>query len=88
MVALNITSMSDLELKGILLALVGRVESRSQLERFVVVLQEASENDDWWSEIPKEQQARILKSYKDSYNPDNWIDHEEVKKRHAKWLQK
>ena len=88
MSALNIASMSDLELKGIVLAIVGRTESRVQLERFVAVLQEVVENDDWWEDVPKEQQNRILKSYKESYNPENWTDHEEVKKQHAKWLQK
>ena len=59
-----------------------------KLERFVKVLQEAAENDEWWQDIPKEEQARILKSYKESYNSENWIDHEDVKKQHAKWLQK
>ena len=84
MVGLNIESMSDLELKGVVLDIVGSAESRVQLERFVKVLQEAAENDEWWQDMPKEEQARILKSYKESYNSENWIDHEDVKKQHAK----
>ena len=88
MIGLNIASMSDLELKGIVLAIVGRAESRVQLERFVEVIQEVADNDDWWADVPKEQQNRILKSHKESYNSENWVDHEEVKKQHAKWLQK
>ena len=84
MVGLNIASMSDLELKGVVLDIVGSAESRVQLERFVKVLQEAAENDEWWQDMPKEEQARILKSYKESYNSENWIDHEDVKKQHAK----
>ena len=84
MVGFNIASMSDLELKGVVLDIVGSAESRVQLERFVKVLQEAAENDEWWQDMPKEEQARILKSYKESYNSENWIDHEDVKKQHAK----
>ncbi len=41
-------------------------------------------DESWWDEIPIQQQKRILKSYKESFDPQNWIDHEEMKKRHAK----
>ncbi len=88
MAVLDIAAMSDLELKGIILAIVGKADNRSQLERFVTALQAVSDDEEWWNEIPQAQQKRILESYKESYNSDNWIDHEDVKKQHSKWLQK
>ncbi len=43
---------------------------------------------DWWDELPPEQQARLQKSIEESYDPENLIDHEDMKKKHAKWLVK
>jgi hypothetical protein len=76
------------------LTLVKPLQIRNQKVKVIILITEINEGDDiteiedsnWWHEIPAEQQAHILKSYKESYNPENWIDHEEVKKLHAKWL--
>ena len=43
-------------------------------------------DSDWWDELPPEQQARLQKSIEESYDPKNLIDHEDMKKKHAKWL--
>ena len=43
-------------------------------------------DSDWWDELPPEQQARLQKSIEESYDPANLIDHEDMKKKHAKWL--
>ena len=43
-------------------------------------------DSDWWDELPPEQQARLQKSIEESYDPENLIDHEDMKKKHAKWL--
>jgi hypothetical protein len=38
--------------------------------------------------LPIEQQIRLQKSIEESYDPENLIDHEVMKKKHAKWLKK
>ena len=43
-------------------------------------------DSDWWDELPPEQQARLQKSIEESYDPENLIDHEDMKIKHAKWL--
>ena len=43
---------------------------------------------DWWDDLPIEQQIRLKKSIEESYDPANLIDHEVMKKKHAKWLRK
>ena len=43
---------------------------------------------DWWGGLSNEQQARLNQAIEESYDPNNLIDHEEIAKKHAKWLQK
>jgi TRAP-type C4-dicarboxylate transport system substrate-binding protein len=43
---------------------------------------------DWWDELPPEQQTRLSKSIEESYDPENLIDHEVMRQKHAKWLVK
>ena len=40
-------------------------------------------DESWWDEVPIQQQQRILISYRESFDPENWISHEDMKKRHA-----
>ncbi len=75
--------MSVIELKSSLMQMIGDIHSEAILKNMFRLLKEASQDEDWWDEIPAQHQARILKSYEESFNPDNWIDHEEMKKRHA-----
>ena len=45
-------------------------------------------DESWWDKVLLQQQQRILTAYRESFDPHNWISHEDMKKRHAKWLQK
>jgi hypothetical protein len=80
--------MSVLELKNSLVDLISDLQSEDTLKNIFRLIKEASQNEDWWDAIPAKHQARILKSYEESFKSENWIDHEDMKKRHAKWLQK
>jgi hypothetical protein len=44
----------------------------------------ATTQSDWWDDLPIEQQIRLQKSIEESYDPENLIDHEVMKKKHAK----
>ena len=86
---MNIAAMSDTELKSSLHTLIERTEKRAQLELYAEILHDAlDEKEDWWEAVPAEHRARILTSYKESFDPKNWVSHEEARKRHAKWLKK
>ena len=81
--------MNVLELKGSIFELIARIDNPKSLHRVHEFLEHFNDNsDDEWDEVPPVHQERILNAYKDSFNSDNWVDHEDVKKQHAKWLQK
>ena len=83
--------MNTLELKGSLLDLISRANDNTRLARLFEAYNEifATDDDsDWWDDLPVEQQVRLTQSIEASYDPKNLIDHEEMKKKHAKWLRK
>lgn len=98
---LDIATVNDFELKGILLSLIGKAK-RKQLIRLFEVLKtdvstmgvegvfedDAEDPEIFWGRFTLEQRAELEQSFEDSYNPENWIAHEDMLKKHAKWLKK
>jgi catalase len=41
-----------------------------------------------WNSLNQDEKKELLIAYKESFNSADLIDHEEVKKRHGKWLKK
>ena len=84
--------MNVLELKGELLDMISEFKTEEQLLRLHQVAKdianEASEEEDWWDELSDEKRERLEKAIAHSRIPANRIPHEEVKKKHAKWLSK
>jgi hypothetical protein len=86
------------ELKMEMVEIISQTYDEPMVNRIYAKIHEAIEEEDaqngdvtdesWWEEMPAQQKERILTSYKESFDPENWLDHEEMKKRHAKWLQK
>jgi hypothetical protein len=37
---------------------------------------------DWWDDLTPAQQARLEKSVEESYDPKNWVSHEDVMKKY------
>ena len=70
--------------------LISKANDNTRLARLFEAYNEIFTTDetDWWDELPAEQQARLNQSIEESYDPKNLVDHEEMKKRHAKWLRK
>ncbi len=86
-------TMNVAELKDVLLKLIGKAKSKAQLihiiERVEEVFEEEAEDaETFWSRFTPQQRAELEQSFEDSYNPDNWITHEDMQKKHAKWLKK
>ena len=44
--------------------------------------------DKWLITTPLDAQTRILKSYEESFNPENWIDYSDIKTKYARWFKK
>jgi hypothetical protein len=84
--------MSVLELKGELLDMISLFKKEEQLLRLHKVAMEMSyeeeEEEDWWEELSDEKREILEKAIAHSRIPANRIPHEEVKKKHAKWLSK
>ena len=85
---LDIKAMNDLELKGILLSMIGKAK-RNQLIR----LFEAFQDDEILTDIDNlpyaltaEQEAELMISLEESYKDENLVDLEDAKKTHARWL--
>ena len=88
----KLLTMSFLELKGELLDMISEFKSEKQLLRLHQVAQEISDEEtseeDWWDNLSEERKVLLDKAIEESYDPKNWISHEEVKKKHTKWLSK
>ena len=80
--------MNVLELKGSIFELIARIDNPKSLSRvheFLKHFNDNPEDKDAWEDVPPVHQERILNAYKESFNSENWIDHEDVKKQHAKF---
>jgi hypothetical protein len=86
--------MNTLELKGELLDMISEFKKEEQLVKLLQFVKNmtyevaAEEEEDWWDELSDEKRERLEKAIAHSRIPANRIPHEEVKKRHAKWLSK
>ena len=79
--------MATLELQKSIVDFIYSIENESILKKVLSNIKKTAEKEGWWLDIPVEARNRILQSYEESYNPENWVDHNEVKKQHVQWLQ-
>ena len=92
--AKKISSYNELELKGYLLSMIERAQDRSQLLLFVEALkgvfEDEKEEDEvtFWSRYTLEQRAELEKAFEESYSSEEFISHEDMKKKHEIWLKK
>ena len=76
---LNIDNINDLEIKGILHGYIEKAKNRKQLLRFFEAIRHTADEDAlFWKDYTAEQKAEIETAIEESYNPENWIAHEEV----------
>lgn len=80
--------MGAAELKNEFHNLIDSITDTALLEKFYSIMQSASETaaGDLWSALPEDERLEIIRADEESTNPDNLISHEEMKKRHSKWL--
>jgi hypothetical protein len=82
--------MNALAIKVEMFEMLSHTHDDALLLRLYKTMKEVFETPetDWWDDLPIEQQVRLKKSIEESYDPANLIDHEVMKKKHAKWLKK
>jgi hypothetical protein len=86
---INIENMNDLELKGVLHGFIEKAKNRKQLVRFAEALMLSVDEDKaFWKDYTPEQKEEIEKAIEESYDPKNWVSHEEVMQKYSKWLKK
>ena len=90
---MNIMDMNELEIKSILHGFIQKAHGKQQLLRYfdAFVHDEIEEKTDLWEQYTPERRAEIEFAVEESFNPDNWVSHEEVMakySKYSKWAQK
>ncbi len=88
---LDITTLDVSELKELLLKQIRKAKSKAQLLRIIERVEEVFDEDAedaaiFWSRYTPEQRIELEKSFEETLDKDNWISHDDMKKKHAKWL--
>jgi hypothetical protein len=81
--------MSTIEIKTNLHKLIDSIDDETQLTKayqLIETISTANEEGTLWSKLSKQEQNELLEIEKESHDPENLIEHEEVMKRHKKWL--
>lgn len=87
----DFSSLNADELRGMLLRLITKAKNKAQLIRIIERVEEVIEDETedaeiFWNRFTPEQRKELEKSFEESYNPENWISHDDMRKKHAKWL--
>lgn len=74
------------ELRNTLISFVKKTEDVDDLKKIEAVYKKSKKNakEDWWDELPVEQQTRIAKALKNAKAGKNLVTHESVSSRAKK----
>ena len=90
----KISNYNELELKGYLISLIERAKNRTQLLLFVEAVTDIYEDEvevdetTFWSRYTPEQRVELEQAFEESHVSKEWISHEDMKKKHEKWLKR
>jgi hypothetical protein len=70
--------------------LIDKIEDEEVLKGYFKLIQRLNSNQtgELWDSLSKEEKEELILSYEESFDPNNLISHEQVKKQHDKWLGK
>jgi hypothetical protein len=68
--------------------LIDQIPDPKRLEAYYDLIRRLnlSESGKLWASLSASEQEELLLSYDESLNPENLVDHEEIRKRNAGWL--
>lgn len=80
--------MNTIELKNNFHNLIDSIENETLLMNFYELMKKRSSTKEGqlWSRLNKQEQEELLLALEESENEVNLISHEEMKKKHKKWL--
>jgi ferritin-like protein len=80
--------MNALELKKDLHNLIDSTDNESLLSDFYALMKRriSGKEGKLWKRLSKEEQEELNLAFKESEKPENLISHEEMRKKHEKWL--
>jgi hypothetical protein len=81
--------MTPLNIKTSLHQLIDSIDDEAQLNKAYQVIETLSilnEEGALWAKLSPEQQKELLEVEEESHNPESLTAHEEMMKRHKKWL--
>lgn len=84
---MNIMDMNELEIKSILHGIIQKARSKQKLLRYFDAVKdvEIEEKTDFWEQYTPEQRTEIEFAIEESFNPENWVSHEEVMAKYSKY---
>lgn len=70
--------------------LIDAIEDEEVLKAYFKLIQKLNDNQtgELWNSLTHEEKEELLISYGESFDSNNLISHNEVKKQHDKWLKK
>ncbi|HNP08552.1 MAG TPA: hypothetical protein PKN99_13045 [Cyclobacteriaceae bacterium] len=70
--------------------LIDGIEDEEVLKGYFKLIQRLNDNHtgELWDGLSSAEKEELLLSYEESFEPNNLLSHEEVKKQHNKWLEK
>ena len=80
--------MSVLELKSELHEIIVMLQSEEALLKILESAKQAVEDEDLWDLLSTSQVEKLKQSIENSRDKNQLLNHEDVKKKHAKWLSK
>ncbi|MCX6238277.1 MAG: hypothetical protein NTY07_12110 [Bacteroidia bacterium] len=80
--------MNTIELKKSFHILIDSIDNENLLINFYDILKKraSAKESKLWKNLTIEDQKELLLALEESDNPENLIGHEEMKKKHQKWL--
>jgi len=80
--------MNTIELKQSFHHLIDSIDNENLLINFYDLIKKRSsaKEGQLWNKLTDQEQKELLLSLEESKNPENLIDHEEMKTKHKKWL--
>jgi len=80
--------MNTIELKQNFHHLIDSIDNEKLLINFYDLIKKRSsaKEGQLWNRLTTHEQEELLLSLEESENPENLIDHEEMKMKHKKWL--
>lgn len=80
--------MNTIELKQNFHHLIDSIDNENLLNNFYNLIKKRSsaKEGQLWNRLTTQEQEELLLSLEESKNPENLIGHEEMKRKHNKWL--